>query len=45
MLERELIDPRALAKYYDEIEPELFRFPAIDPPSFRRTVAAMFEQR
>ncbi|MCY7379291.1 MAG: hypothetical protein LH467_08165 [Gemmatimonadaceae bacterium] len=45
MLERELIDPRALARYYDEIEPELFRFPAIDPPSFRRAVVAMLEER
>ena len=45
MLERELIDPRALATSYDEIEPELFRFPAIDPPSFRRAVRAMLEER
>ena len=45
MLERELIDPRAVAKYYDEIESELFRFPAIDPPSFRRAVVAMLEER
>jgi len=24
------------------MEPELFRFPAIDPPSFRRAVEAVF---
>lgn len=45
MMERALIDPRVLARYYDEIEPELFRFPAIDPPSFRRAVAAVLEER
>lgn len=42
MWERGLIDPDAIQRYFDEIEPELFRFPAIDPPAFRRAVAAMF---
>ena len=37
-----LIEPARLRRYFDEIEPELFRFPAIDPPSFRRAVASMF---
>ena len=27
---------------FSRIEPELFRFPAIDPPSFRRAVDAVF---
>lgn len=27
---------------FDRIEPELYRFPAIDPPSFRRAVDAAF---
>lgn len=31
----------ALRRYFDEIKPQLFRFPAIDPPSFRRAVTAL----
>ncbi|MBC7672081.1 MAG: hypothetical protein H7247_06620 [Polaromonas sp.] len=31
----------ALRAYFDEIEPQLFRFPAIDPPSFPRAVEAL----
>src|SRR5712692_6396982 len=42
MLGRALIErPRALA-YFEQIEPELYRYPAIDPPAFRRAVAAAF---
>ncbi len=41
MRERGLIDPSLVQTYFDEIEPELFRFPAIDPPAFRRAVATM----
>ena len=40
MLRLELVDRRRLGKLFDEIEPELYRFPAIDPPSFRKAVAA-----
>ena len=40
MMEFELIEPSRLVRYFEEIEPELFRFPAIDPPSFRRAVAS-----
>lgn len=36
-----LITQPALRWYFDEIEPRLYRFPAIDPPSFRRAVEAM----
>ncbi len=42
MWERELIEPQKVLRYYEEIEPELFRFPAIDPPTFRRSVETMF---
>jgi len=38
MIERGLVDRERLAAMFDEIEPELYRFPAIDPPSFRRRV-------
>jgi hypothetical protein len=27
-----------LLRYYEEIAPALYRYPAIDPPSFRRAV-------
>jgi hypothetical protein len=33
-----LIDPAAVARYFAEIEPALYRYPAIDPRSFRRRV-------
>jgi hypothetical protein len=38
MLDLGLIDPRRTLDYFDQIEPELYRYPAIDPPSFRRAV-------
>lgn len=38
MLERGLVEPERLRGYFDEIEPELHRFPAIDPSDFRRAV-------
>ena len=42
LLERELVDPAAALEYFERIEPELYRFPAIDPQSFRRRVVATF---
>lgn len=44
MLDRNLIDRRRLAEYFGRIEPELYRFPAIDPPSFRRAVEQAIAQ-
>jgi hypothetical protein len=42
MIGRRLIErPRVLA-YFARIEPDLYRFPAIDPPSFRRSVEEAF---
>ncbi|MDQ5871039.1 MAG: hypothetical protein M3547_02400 [Acidobacteriota bacterium] len=38
MLRRGLVEPARALKYFEEIEPELYRYPAIDPPSFRRAV-------
>ena len=39
MLERELIDRSRLRAFFDEIEAELYRFPAIDPADFAGRVA------
>jgi hypothetical protein len=36
MLENGLVEPSRMRALYDEIEPELYRYPAIDPPEFRR---------
>ena len=33
-----LVDPERLWRYYREIEPELYRFPAIDPTALRARV-------
>jgi hypothetical protein len=35
MLSRRLVEPDALRRLFDAIEPMLYRFPAVDPPSFR----------
>ena len=40
MLERALVEPARLRELYDAIEPELYRYPAIDPVVFRRKVDA-----
>jgi hypothetical protein len=36
LIERGLVEPARLRALFDAIEPELFRYPAIDPPTFRR---------
>lgn len=38
MVERQLVDPLRLIQYYDLIEPELYRYPAVTPAVFRRAV-------
>lgn len=38
LLHRGLVDRARLLDYFDAIEPDLYRFPAIDPPTFRRAV-------
>jgi hypothetical protein len=40
MLGRGLVEREAMLSFLDAIEGELYRFPAIDPPSFRRAVEA-----
>jgi hypothetical protein len=42
MLRRGLIDPTRARAYFAAIEPDLYRYPAIDPASFRRAVEAAF---
>jgi hypothetical protein len=43
MVERGIVDPGRARSYFEGIEPELHRFPAIDPPSFRRRVEQAFK--
>ncbi len=38
MLERNLVDPDGLRGHLQSILPQLSRFPAVDPPSFRRNL-------
>ncbi len=40
MIERGLVVPVRLRDLYEAIEPELYRYPAIDPPEFARKVEA-----
>ena len=42
MVDRGLISGAEVRAMFSRIEPELYRFPAIDPPSFRRAVDAIF---
>ena len=42
MLAHGLINASDVRAEFARMEPELFRFPAIDPPSFRRAVDAVF---
>ena len=42
MLRRALVDPRRAREYFLRVEPELFRYPAIDPAAFRRAVDRAF---
>jgi hypothetical protein len=40
MFETGLVDRAELVRYFDRIEPELYRYPALDPASFRARVEA-----
>ena len=42
MRERNLIRSADVRRMFAQMEPELYRFPAIDPPSFRAAVDAVF---
>jgi hypothetical protein len=43
MIERDLVEPARLRELYQAIEPELYRYPAIDPTVFGRRLEAMLE--
>jgi hypothetical protein len=43
MLERAQVERGALRRYFEEIEPQLYRFPALDPADFRRRVEEVVE--
>jgi len=40
MLDRGLVEPRRLRELFEAIEPQLYRYPAIDPKSFHRSLEA-----
>lgn len=42
LTESGLVDPAEARAQFDAIEPELYRFPAIDPTTFRRAVEELF---
>jgi hypothetical protein len=42
MLQRGLVDPAKALDPFREIEPQLYRYPAIDHPSFQRAVEETF---
>jgi hypothetical protein len=45
MLRRGLIERSELLRLFTAIEPELYRYPAIDPPSFRAAVEELVAKR
>jgi hypothetical protein len=45
MIQRGLVEGGQAMELFDAIEDELFRFPSIDPASFRRRVEAAFQPR
>lgn len=42
MVSRGLVVPGRALEYFGRIEPDLYRYPAVDPPAFRRAVEAAF---
>jgi hypothetical protein len=44
MVSEGLVEPRQLMRLFETIESELYRYPAIDGPSFRRAVEAFIGQ-
>jgi uncharacterized nucleotidyltransferase DUF6036 len=45
MFERGLIEPDELLRLFAAIEPELYRYPAVDPKSLRRKIEAALQSR
>ena len=44
MISRKLIDRARTLEYFERIEPELYRYPAIHPPAFRRAVEELMRE-
>jgi len=44
MLERGLVDRQELRRRFEQIEPQLYKFPAIDPAAFRRALAEALQE-
>lgn len=42
MIARGLVEPRRALDYFARMEPELYRFPALDPPRFRAAAPEVF---
>jgi hypothetical protein len=42
MIARGLVDPAEAIAQFESIESQLYRFPSIDPPTFRRSVLELF---
>jgi uncharacterized nucleotidyltransferase DUF6036 len=45
MLDRKLIEPRQLRDLFEAIEPQLHRYPAVDPRAFRRRLEEALRER
>ena len=45
MLDRGLVQPQRLRELFEDIEPLLYRYPAIDPKSFRRALETALSER
>ena len=45
MVRRGLVDPSELSRLFREIEPRIYRYPALDPASFRRRVEEFVQRR
>jgi len=44
MLSRKLVDPTQLLELYETVEPNLYKYPAIDPKSFRAKVDTVLRE-
>lgn len=41
LIARGLVEPAELLRLFEAIEPQLYRFPAVDPPALRKAVEAV----
>jgi hypothetical protein len=45
LIDRGLVEPPRLRELFEAIEPHLHRYPAVDPPSFRRRLEDVLRSR